>query len=52
MIRTTERMETEILLTLDVGAAIIRKTQRMRHLNLLVFVEAIFEPPLTVHVLN
>ena len=29
------------------GAAIIHNTQRMCYLNLLVFVEAIFEPPLT-----
>ena len=31
----------------NIGVAIIRNTQRMRHLNLFLFVEAIFEPPLT-----
>ena len=30
-------------------AAIIRNTQGMRHLNLFIFVEAMFEPPLTVN---
>ena len=34
----------------NIGAAIVRNTQRMRDLNLLVFVEAIFELPLTVKV--
>ena len=49
MTRTTERAteqngNREII---NIGAAIIRNTQRMRHLNLFVFVEAIFELPLT-----
>ena len=49
MTRMTERAteqngNREII---NIGAAIIRNTQRMRHLNLFVFVEAIFEPPLT-----
>ena len=33
-------------------AAIISTPQRMRHLDLFVFVEAIFEPPLNVGILN
>ena len=49
MTRTTERAteqnrNREII---NIGATIIRNTQRMRHLNLFVFVEVIFEPPLT-----
>ena len=45
MIRTTDKgTETEII---NIGAAIIHNTQRMRRLNLFVFVQAIFEPPLT-----
>ena len=49
MTRTTERAteqngNREII---NIGATIIHNTQRMHHLNLFVFVEAIFEPLLT-----
>ena len=51
MIRTTtERNGNREII--NIGAAIIRNTQRMRHLNLFVFVEAIFEPPLTDKIVN
>ena len=46
MIPTTERNGNRDIT--NIGAAIIRKTQRMRHLNLFVHVETIFEPPLIV----
>ena len=46
MIRTTTERNGNRE-TINIGAAIIHNTQRMRHLNLFVFAEAIFEPPLT-----
>ena len=48
MTRTTERNGNREII--NIGAAIIRNTQRMHHLNLFVFFEAIFEPPLTVSI--
>ena len=46
MIPTVEENENRKII--NSGAAITRNKLRMRHLNLFVFVEAIFEPPLTL----